>query len=366
MKRATTIPPGTRERIRKNLLGWFRTNSRAMPWRSTRDPYRIWVAEVLLQQTRVRAALPSYERFLRRFPPVRALAAASPSEVLRAWSGLGYYARARNLHAAAREIVSRHGGRIPEDRAALLRLPGIGPYTAAALLSFIHSRREGVVDGNIARVLARLFLVPGDPRSGPVLERLRGIAGDLVPPRRARDFNLAMMDLGSTVCRPRSPRCPECPLAGVCRACRRGLQGRYPQTAPRARPVRIERLVGVLEDGDRLLLVPRPQRGLLAGMWELPGCDGGPDGAGRLSRRLSESWGVRVRPAGEVAVAEHSITNRRIRIRAFRAGVPRRARIPEGRWVRRRDLSRYPITTATRKILERLREAGGAMRGGPG
>lgn len=360
------IPAARRLRIRRALLRWFRRNARPMPWRRTRDPYRVWVSEVLLQQTTVAAVGRYYRRFLRRFPTVGRLAAAPRAEVLREWSGLGYYARARNLHEAAKRVVAEHGGRLPDTRERLLALPGIGEYTASALLSFVHGRPVAVVDGNVARVVSRLFLVGGDPRSGAVMRRLRELAGALVAPRRSREFNLAMMDLGSVVCRPRSPLCPECPLSPACRARARRLQDRYPGLAPRRRPVRVERLVAVLAGDERLFLVPRAEDGLLGGLWELPGCDGPPGGAAvRLSRGLSRRWGVRVRTGGEIAVADHAITYRRIRIRAFRASIPGGAVLPAGKWIRRRDLSRYPITTATRKILDRLegvREAGGKPR----
>lgn len=344
-----------RRSIRRALLRWFRLHPRPMPWRSTHDPYRIWLAEILLQQTRVRSALPYYRKFLERFPDMESLARAPFRDVLRAWSGLGYYARARNLHAAAGEILRRFDGRIPDTRTALLALPGIGPYTASALLSFIHGKREGVVDGNVARVLTRLFLVPGNPRSGPVLERLRGIADDLVPARRSRDFNLAMIDIGAAICRPRAPRCPECPLAAHCRARAEDLRERYPEIPPRRKTERVGRLVAVMHRADRLFLVRRPEKGLLGGMWEFPGYDSraGARGAGRLSRELTRRWKIPVRAAGEPAVAEHSITYRSIRVHAFRATIPANAEIPGGEWIRGRDLARYPITTATRKILER-------------
>jgi A/G-specific adenine glycosylase len=360
------IPAATVIRIRRNLLRWFRDHGREMAWRRTSDPYRIWISEVLLQQTTVRAVGPYYRRFVRRFPTLRRLAAAPLPEVLREWSGLGYYARARNLRKAAQQIVRQHRGRIPAARDELLALPGVGPYTAAALMSFVHGKPEAVVDGNVARILTRLFLVGGNPRSGAVMGRLRDLADRLVAPRRSRDFNLAMMDLGSAVCRPKSPRCADCPLRGACRARAAGAQELYPELPSRRKPVRVEQLVAVIHRAGRLFLVPRPEDGLLGGMWEFPGCDG--NGAGRaagarLSGELSRRWRLPVRAGGELAVAEHRITYRRIRVRAIRASILPGGKIPEGEWIRRRDLSRYPITTATRKILAGLEQRRPGLKG---
>ena len=350
------ISSSEKNRLRRALLKWFAANARKMPWRNTRDPYRIWVSEVLLQQTRVAAVLPYYRNFLKHFPTLERLAAAPMADILRAWSGLGYYARARNLRAAAREIVARHGGTIPDSREELLRLPGIGPYTASALLSFLYGKPEAVVDGNVIRVLSRLFAVRGDPRAGPIRKEIDRLAGELVPQTGSRQFNLAMMDLGSTVCKPKQPGCNSCPLENRCRARRRRLQEVIPEIHRDRKKVKVHQLAAVLRRGERVFLTRRPDEGLLGGMWELPGCDGGEERgrAVRLARVLSRRWGVPVRAGAVLTTAEHSITYRKITVHAVRATIPPGARLPGGRWVGPLARSRVPVSTATRKILRAL------------
>jgi A/G-specific adenine glycosylase len=251
--------------LARRLLAWYGKNRRDLPWRRTRDPYRVWVSEVLLQQTRVPQAAPYYERFLARFPTLRSLADAPLDDVLKAWEGLGYYARARNLHAAAKEMVEAHGGRIPSDEKTLAGLPGFGPYTTNAVLSIAYGQDRAVADGNVERVLSRVLKLEKDDRA-EVQARAQG----MLPRGRAGDFNQALMDLGSTVCTPRAPKCGECPLAGLCRAHAEGREEDYPRKARRgARPVR--RAVALLaREGERVLLVKRPDRGLLGGLWSLP------------------------------------------------------------------------------------------------
>jgi A/G-specific adenine glycosylase len=216
------IPLARRAALRRRLLAWYDAGHRELPWRFPQhgaDPYRVWLAEVMLQQTQVRAAIPYYARFLARYPSLEALAAAREEDVLALWSGLGYYARGRNLLAAARVAVARHGG-LPASLDALRALPGFGPYTAGAVASIAFAIPAAAVDGNVTRVLARLFLVEGDPADAPVRARLSELAGALVDPARPGDLNQALMDLGATVCTARNPRCPGCPLARMCRSAR--------------------------------------------------------------------------------------------------------------------------------------------------
>src|SRR5512136_569268 len=232
-RRSAPAAEVTERALRRALLGWYARRRRALPWRGVRDPYRIWVSEVMLQQTRIATATPYYHAFLGRFPTLAALARARPADVLEAWSGLGYYRRARSLHAAAREVVREHGGRVPDDPAAFERLPGVGRYTAGAVLSIAYGRPLPALDGNAARVLSRLEALPATMRDPAGARRLWALAAARVPADRPGDWNQALMELGATVCTPRAPRCAACPLRRHCRALALGRVDRLPPPAVR-------------------------------------------------------------------------------------------------------------------------------------
>ena len=254
------------------LLRWYVVDKRQLPWRTAEDerpdPYRVWLSEVMLQQTTVAAVRPYYEKFTSRWPDAAALAAADEGEVMAAWAGLGYYARARNLIACARMVASEHGGRFPDSEAELLRLPGIGRYTAAAIAAIAFGRRAVVVDSNVERVVARLFAVEEAlPGARP---RIHALADTITPDEKSGDFAQAMMDLGATICTPRAPDCPRCPLAYQCEARRKGRQEDYPVKAAKAARPRRRGFAYWLEHDGRVLLVRRPAKGLLGGMLGLP------------------------------------------------------------------------------------------------
>ena len=244
--------------FRKSLLGWFRQFQRDLPWRGTKDPYRIWISEIMLQQTRVAAAIPYYERFLKRFPNVRSLACAPQEDLLRLWAGLGYYSRARNLQRAAQEIVAKHAGKFPSSRAEALALPGIGEYTAAAILSIAYDEKLAALDGNIARVLARLGAVRGDLRESGRWRNLQKTADDLLDPEAPGDWNQAMMELGATLCTPKSPQCLVCPVAQFCEARKQGLAEILPEKRRNRASVEVTLAAAVFasENGKTLLLPP--------------------------------------------------------------------------------------------------------------
>jgi A/G-specific adenine glycosylase len=306
--------------LRERLLAWYRANRRDLPWRHTRDPYAIWLSEAMLQQTRVETVIPYWERFLARFPDVASLAAADDDDLLGQWAGLGYYSRARNLKRAAQAIVAEHAGRVPDRAEALRALPGIGRYTAGAVASIAFDREEPLVDGNVARVLARLLGLRDDVRGARGQKRLWEEAAALVRGEAPGDWNQALMELGATLCLPRAPRCLACPLAPDCAARASGRPEALPVRAPRAKPREVEAVAALVLRGGRALAVRRPPHGLLGGLWELPGgaLAPGEDPAAGLRRALREAVGLaarRPRPAGQV---EHAFTHRRLRVHLFR------------------------------------------------
>lgn len=344
--------------VRARLLRWFDAHRRDLPWRGSEDPYRILVSEVLLQRTRVAAGAPYYERFLERFPDLRALAAASLDDVLLAWEGLGFYGRARNLHRAARAIVDEHGGSIPRLAEALEALPGIGPYTAGAVASIAFNERVPAVDGNAARVLARLYAIRGDVARGPDRVRVETIARQLVPPGRPGAFNQALMELGATVCVPRAPRCDRCPLGEICSARRAGIQDALPARAPRRASPTVRVAFALLSSEDRVLLVRRSPDGLLAGLWALPGgevSDAG-DPAAELPRLVLAQTGVHVDVRGPVRGVVHTFSHRRWSGAIYRC-IPASEEAPSrgARWVHESEFARLPLVPFHRAALDARR-----------
>lgn len=376
------LPEERARRFVQQLLAWYAQNHRALPWRATRDPYRLWVAEVMLQQTRTETVLGYYERFLRAFPTVEALARAPLDRVLKAWEGLGYYARARNLHRAAQIVVERYQGRLPAKKDELLKLPGVGRYTAAAVASLAFGEPEPVLDGNVRRVLARLLALEDDP-ARPHLERaLEGWLRELltaVPEARGRpgEFNQALMELGAVVCVPRAPRCAICPVEALCEARRRGVERRLPVRARRAHKPHHDVAVALLWDaqGRRLLIQRRPDEGLLGGLWELPGGKREPRESllGCLKRELREELGLDGADvevlSKEPLVVRHEYSHFRVTLYAFECRLRDRdgdganitvsastgdggsARRPQ-RWVRPQELERYAFPRGTLKVLQ--------------
>ncbi len=329
-----------------------------MPWRRTKDPYRILLAEYLLQRTRVASGTPYYERFLARFPDVASLSAAREEDVLRAWEGLGYYRRARNLHAAAKAIVDEHGGRIPSNAAALSELPGIGPYTAGAVASIAFGEAVPAVDGNATRVLARLFRVEDNVTTPRGRSQIQETAEAVVDPGRPGDFNAALMDLGSTVCTPRQPACDACPFRGLCLARAAGLQASLPRTPPRRKPATAAVAFAYIRVRGRTLLVRRPTSELLGGLWALPGGElprGRPRDVG-LRDSVAAQTGLRIEAGEEVARVSHTFSHRRWTGAVVRC-VPRGRidRSPDVRWIRDDEVERLPLVPSHRKILADLR-----------
>jgi A/G-specific adenine glycosylase len=327
-----------------SLLSWYQENRRDLPWRRNPEPYRVWISEIMLQQTTVRTVLPYYARFLGAFPNISALAGARLSDVLAAWSGLGYYRRARHLHAAARLVVRRHGGRFPRRLEDALALPGIGRYTAGAILSIAYGERLPVVDGNVARVLSRLYFLSG--RFTPAREKeLWARAGDLVAATDSPgNLNQALMELGATVCTPREPSCPVCPARRRCLAREAGAQERVPPPQPSARPPETVRAdLAVVTRNGRHLLRRRTDRNLMHGLWEFP-----------TLIRGDASDGLRLDLGEPVATIRHSITYRRLELHVRPARLLSEPKRGLYRWLSPADLTRLPTSSIVRKVLVAL------------
>ena len=336
-------------------MPWFDAHKRDLPWRRTRDPYRIWVSEIMLQQTQVETVREPYRRFLARFPDLPSLAQAPLDDVLSEWSGLGYYRRARLLHRAAQVVWEEHDGVVPRDPEAFLALPGVGRYTAGAVLSIAFDLPRPILDGNVIRVFTRLLRLDADPRGSAAQKTLWALAEEVLPEARAGDFNQSLMELGATVCRPTSPGCPVCPVSAVCAAYAEGDMERFPRPKVKVAPPETQRVAVLLERGDgRFLVVQRPDEGLLAGLWELPAEDLEGREAEEVARGLARRLGVRAKVArrGE---AEHRFSHRLWKVRTY-AAQTRTTKTPEGgRWVTEAELKGLGVPTASRKILRAAR-----------
>lgn len=341
--------------LRNALLGWYQRAKRDLPWRRTRDPYRIWLSEVMLQQTRVESVIPYYERFLTAFPSVSSLAAAPLDAVLKCWEGLGYYARARNLHRAAQRIVDEYGGRVPLSAAQLAQLPGIGRYTAAAIASIAADEPAAALDGNIKRVLARLFCVDA-PIDGPATVReLWRLADQCLAREAPGDWNQALMELGATVCTPRVPQCGGCPLRRHCAAAEAGVQQFLPRKQ-RRRTLPIKRVaVGVVRGESGMFVVRRPERGLLGGLWGFPSAAiaQAAEAPAALRAALRETYALRAVEFRLVAEVEHVFTHFKLRAQVFEATA--RGLAPQSaaaRWADAAQLRTLALPRVDRKILK--------------
>ncbi|MEP7013569.1 MAG: A/G-specific adenine glycosylase [Acidobacteriota bacterium] len=343
----------------ERLLTWFDRHRRDLPWRRDRDPYRVWLSEIMLQQTRVETVIPFYEAFISRFPSVAHLAAAPIDAVLAAWSGLGYYRRARQLHAAAQQVAAE--GSFPRDVEGLLKLPGIGPYTAAAIASICFGVAVPVLDGNVERVLARRLAEGGDVKSGSVRRGLLEAATRLLDPSRAGDSNQAMMELGATVCIPKNPRCLLCPLTEGCLALAMGEADLYPKARTDRKSEEKSIVAVVVEDEERrTLLFRRPDdSSLLAGLWEVPWVEAAVEEAdAELGRRYGGSWRLLER----IGTARHGITYRDLRVAIHLGEVGSRGVIREGAeagWFAAEDIRRLATSSLVGKILAARQRASG-------
>jgi A/G-specific adenine glycosylase len=357
---AILVRSPTPRALHRALLAWYRRHARDLPWRGTTDPYAIWISEIMLQQTQVKTVLPYYDRFLGRFPDVRALADAPLDDVLRVWAGLGYYSRARNLHAAARRILEEHDGKFPDTEAALRALPGVGRYTAGAILSIAFGRDTPVVDGNVMRVLSRVFAIGVDPRSARGQTRFWDVAERLVPEGKASGWNQALMELGALVCVPDNPACFLCPALRLCRAHEAGAVDRFPLRPRRRKAPVVEGICAIARRGGRLLFVQRPETGLLGGLWEFPTADlaGGQRGPAAARAFLEKGLGLRGTPGAPLGTVRHLFTHRDLRLTLYPFEVTE-GRVRAGdyrahRWIRIGEAKDFPLSVLTEKVCERL------------
>lgn len=352
--------------LQRQLIDWFRVHARDLPWRKTRDAYRVWISEVMLQQTQVATVIPYYERFLQAFPTVSELAAAPEELVLRLWEGLGYYRRARQLQAAARCIVSEHGGQFPSDAEAVRRLPGIGRYTAGAILSIAFDRPEPILEANTVRLFSRLSLERG-PITAPVTRnRLWAVATELVPERDARLFNQAAMELGSLICTPRSPRCSDCPIAQYCPTYRAGLQQQIPAAAPKMVRTEVVEAAVVIRAGDRVLIRRCGPGERWAGLWDFPRFPVETVEPLQFSKEIATKTkalvGLAVKPLEQLTTLRHAVTRFNITLHCLSAQPVAKTKacsLPQSddlRWVLPSELASFPLSVTGRKISNLLRD----------
>ena len=352
LERRMSRPQRPQQRLRAAILRWYLKHRRDLPWRGTQDPYAIWVSEIMLQQTRVDTVIPYYRRFLERFPNVRSLAKASEPDVLALWSGLGYYGRARNLREAASLVVREHAALLPEDPAALRRLPGIGEYTAAAIASVAYGRPAAAVDGNVIRVLARIHGLRGRRNSTALRRQVNAIADALAPGPRPGDWTQALMELGATTCLPREPLCDRCPARGPCVARRGGEADRYPEAAPAAVPSRERHVILLARKSGRFLLIPDPADG--GAVWTLPTAAARGDSA-RTARALARRHGQRGELRGPVAQFRHRTFSHDICFEVWENDSRNGSEDPiPGRWAAPGAIRKLPVRAPTIKAIKKL------------
>ena len=348
--------------FRRCLRTWYLANQRALPWRQARSIYPIWVSEVMLQQTQVKTVIPYYRRFLERFPDVKSLAAADQQDVLKMWEGLGYYARARNLHRAVQVVMARFNGHIPSDYTSFRSLPGVGPYIGAAVMSIALDQPKAVVDGNVKRVLARLFMEEAAVNNQKYQRVYDELAQVMLDPEHPGDHNQAVMELGALICTPRRPLCNDCPVNSICRAHQKSVMADYPQRTRRP-PVPTQRIAcGVIFKAGRLLITQRKPDGLLGGLWEFPGgkIKAGESAEAACRREILEETGLKVAVADHLTQVRHAYTHFKILMEVYacqyQAGRVELKGPIDYHWVKCGDLETYPMPKANLKLMPALKK----------
>ncbi len=347
--------------LRRALLVWFHCHRRDLPWRRTRDPYAVWLSEIMLQQTRVETVIDYYTRFLERFPTVESLAAAHEDEILKLWEGLGYYSRALNLHKTAKAVTGHYKGVFPGSVEELRQLPGIGRYTAGAIASIAFGVKAPVLDGNVKRVLARLFAIEERIDQASTLHRLWELADRLVSPRSPGNFNQALMELGARICLPKNPACAECPVRMFCEARERGIQDRIPAKRPAPKVPHCHVVAAAIRKNGRYLLGKRPPGGMLGGLWEFPGgkVEPGETHEEALVREIREELGIEIRVLGHAASVDHAYSHLTVTLHLYLCehigGRPRTLYHSALKWVSRKQFGRYSFPAANLKFFEVLK-----------
>jgi len=347
--------------LQSKLLAWYNKNKRDLPWRDCGDPYKIWLSEIMLQQTRVDQAMPYYKRFIDHFPTVYDLAEADQQEVLKVWEGLGYYSRARHLHDAAKLVADEFDGQVPDNWKEINKLKGVGPYTAAAVLSIAYQKKHAVVDGNVIRVLSRYYGIEDDVRSSRTKNTIQEYADDLIPEDRPGDFNQALMELGAMVCTPANPNCANCPLQANCVAYKTAKTEEIPYKSPAKKRPHHQIGVGIIfnEDGEVLISLRREDV-MLGGLWEFPGGkqENDEDMENTVKRELKEELGVEVSIRKPFMKLDHAYSHFKITMHAYlcdlEAGTPEPKSSQEVRWIPIGELADYPFPKANRRLTEKL------------
>ena len=351
-----------KKKLGRRVLSWYGGHRRETAWRNTDDPYKIWVSEIMLQQTQVRTVDSFYSRFIDRFPTVQILANAEINEVMKAWEGLGYYGRARHLHNAAKEIVRRFGGKIPDTMDDLLSLPGIGRYTAGAILSIAYHKLVPVLDGNVIRLLSRVFHIIDNVDKTMTQKTLWDIAERILPRKRISEFNQGLMELGALVCKQKHPVCNVCPLTDLCEARRLAIQQDLPVKSPRKPSPHYDVTAGIIWKNGKFLITLRPPKGLLGGLWEFPGgkCESGETLPECLRREILEELNIRIDVGDQLISVKHAYTHFRITLHAFECtfvgGKIQTLECDDYRWITETELDVYAFPAADRKIIQYLKE----------
>ncbi len=347
--------------LSKKILAWFADHGRDLPWRRTYSPYHVWISEIMLQQTQMDRAVAYFERWVEQFPDVLSLAAADQDEILKQWEGLGYYSRARNLHRAAILLAQQHGGQLPAHRHHLLALPGIGPYTAGAILSIAFDQPEPVIDANVERLFARLFDIAEPVRAAATKKKILRLAEEMLAACSPRLFNQALMELGALVCTPRSPGCPACPVASHCRARKLDTVQQRPVLPPKKEPLVIEMATGIVRRNGLLLIQKRPATGVWANLWEFPGgrLEPGESPEEAVVREYQEETELTVVVDEKITTTRHSFMHYRVILHCFfcrskDCRSPRLHAAQENRWVRPEELGNYAFPAGHRKLIDYL------------
>ncbi|WP_134699822.1 A/G-specific adenine glycosylase [Ammoniphilus sp. YIM 78166] len=341
------------EDFQQDLLHWFERNLRDLPWRQDRDPYKIWVSEIMLQQTRVDTVIPYFNRFIERFPTLQDLAQAQEDDVLKLWEGLGYYSRARNLHAGVKEVRESYGGAVPDSPEEISKIKGVGPYTAGAILSIAYGKPEPAVDGNVMRVLSRLLVIEDDIQKVKTRKRFETIIRELIAKDNPSYFNQALMELGALICTPKSPKCGHCPVQTHCQAQEAGVQGNLPVKGKAKPPKPVQVSVAFVSDGEKFLIRKRPEQGLLAGLWELPNVEGEQV---ELENHLVDNHHLEVAGGGQLFHHQHTFSHLQWEMDVYAYRAVKAPLEIEAHWITWEQIQNYTFPVSYQKIFAQIKE----------